>query len=151
MTTRCCWAALLVLSMTLMTALTACDAGGADEPTREPIDFSRFSQDSAAVEGRWELQRVGGYSWEEEGWTAGPPERPETLAFSEQSDPKRVTFEQYRDDTLREQGTYPTWDRLYEAEYDNFQFGVSNDTLAVSAAHRDGAERVYTRLREGPH
>jgi hypothetical protein len=28
---------------------------------------------------------------------------------------------------------------------------VSNDTLAVSAAHRDGAERVYTRLREDPH
>ncbi|PSQ78342.1 MAG: hypothetical protein BRD37_03160, partial [Bacteroidetes bacterium QH_8_67_23] len=81
MTTVHClrWIALFSLAVTL----AACDVGGAEEPAPEPIDFSRFSKDSAAVEGRWELQRVGGYSWDE-GWTAGPPERPETLAFSEQ-------------------------------------------------------------------
>lgn len=94
----------------------------------------------------------GGYSWGE-GWITETPaaERTRTLVFIEQNDPKRVTRTTYRNDERKEQVTYPTWQRLYEAEYDNVAFGVNNDTLAVSAAHRDGAERVYTRLREGPH
>jgi len=137
------------VALAVVFALAACDTGGPEEPRPQPIDFSKFSKDSTLVEGRWAWQRSTGYftpSGEPHTQMPASTDSTETLVFTEHAAPKRVTLETYQNGDLKEQATYPTWQRLYEAEYDNFLFGVREDTLAISAAPRDGLERVYTRV-----
>jgi hypothetical protein len=124
--------------LTLIAALVlvgGCSSMGSDRSASDDLitDFSRFSQDST--------QLVGDWQWRQTVCCFGNlgVETPESSGMSEmlvvtEEDTVRVV----RNESLVEETTVD--DYLNRA-----QWGVTEDSLVVSWAYRDGPQRVYVR------
>jgi hypothetical protein len=124
--------------LTLIAALVlvgGCSSMGSDRSASDELitDFSRFSQDSTQLVGDWQwMQTVCCFG------NLGV-ETPESSGTSEmlvvtEEDTVRVV----RNESLVEETTID--DYLNRA-----QWGVTEDSLVVSWAYRDGPQRVYVR------
>ena len=123
-----------------LAVLAGCSLGGNEENSSPqvppPIDFSRFSQDSSLLVGRWEWKRSTVYGPGEPGVsTPSTADRTETLVFPSPPDSVRV----YRSDTLAGR-------TAREAFFEGTSWGVHDDTLATSTVFRDGPQKIYERV-----
>jgi hypothetical protein len=124
--------------LTLIAALVlvgGCSSMGSDRSASDELitDFSRFSQDSTQLVGNWQWRQTvccfGNLSVE----TPESSGTSEMLVVTEE-DTVRVV----RNEKLVEETTVD--DYLNRA-----QWGVTEDSLVVSWAYRDGPQRVYVR------
>lgn len=123
-----------LLAATVVLFLVGCSVSESDErrPPPDWVDLSRFSPDTSALVGTWTWVRTRCCYGDLEVATPRSTGDTQTLIVTEDG-----TVKVYRNQRLHERTTLMEYLR-------RAQWGVRGDTLAVSWAHIDGPESVYT-------
>jgi len=135
---------ILIFILPLAFILTSCGFADPDSSTNiEPIDFTEFAQDLENLSGTWVWSRS--ILW------SVPDKRYGQITPQITGDTQNLFISVEEDIVERFKNGELSWSRDLEDYLKNKVWGIKDDTLVVSAMHRDGFKETFTRTKPEQH